>query len=136
MTVPSSVKQVTGLNDAPRGHYFAGKRWSIPWGDVAHLLGKVTDMEIAATLGCTVVSVRNMRKRLGITKFRMTDRIRLHAGRLTDKDVAAHCGCARETVTRLRIAERIPPCPRSRRPDMIRPNFEREMAARRRKERH
>lgn len=136
MTVPSSADQVTGLSATPRGYYFAGKHWALPWGDVAHKLGKVPDVEIAATLGCTSVSVRNMRKRLGIKKFAIADRIRPLAGRHTDKDVAKMVGCARETVTRLRMAERIPKCPANRRPDMIRPNFEREMAARRRKERH
>ena len=132
----TSDEQVTDLNDTPRGHYFLGRRWAFPWEDVAHLLGNAPDVEIAATLGCTTLAVRQMRKRLDIPRFRKTDRVRALAGRHTDKVVAEMVGCSRETVTRLRSRERIPACPASRRQNMLKPDFERWKARHKERRKH
>lgn len=114
MTVPSSDEQVTDFSEAPRGYLFHGFHVHYDWASVEDDLGRKRDVDIAATLGCTPLAVRKVRKMLGIPAYKRALDIRPLAGRYPDAVVAKLVGCARETVTRFRKAEGIAPCNRKR----------------------
>lgn len=109
-----SARQVADLNDAPRGYRFHGFWYTYNWASVEHLLGKVPDSRVAAELGCHPVSVRKMRRRLRIPKYRKTDSCLDLLGEYPDAMIAEMKGLARETVTKLRLARGIPPCPKKK----------------------
>jgi hypothetical protein len=127
-SVASSATQVTGLSESPRGFIFHGERFAHDWESVEHLLGKRTDKEIAERVGCSGLTVARMRKLLRIPRYRKTTRVRELMGRHPDSVVAELAGVSRRTVIRLRLAEGVPPCPRSRRRDLIRAKHARFMA--------
>jgi hypothetical protein len=100
---------------------------------VAEKLGKVPDKQIAEQLGCTQVTVRNMRRRLNIPKPTLARRIRPLLGKVPDKEIAKEFNCSRETVCRIRCAEGIRPAPRE--PHDYVMHYQRELAQRKKERR-
>lgn len=82
------------------------------WSSVDHLLGRVTDADIARVLACTDVAVGNRRRRLGIApavppRSGHPSTIDWSAvadfGIATDSEIAWRMRCSRETVRRARL---------------------------------